>query len=225
MAHRVCAPSRRDSPRDDIRTRTGRCPGRCLLHTSALDLRSPRAHICIGTGLTPCNMTRRISPLHGDWARCRPGLALGAWAHGLAATRICARSRIGSELPHRHPRSGWMHRQAGLGSLGPGLFRICTGMGSPRSGRAPGLGYLSPRPLARPTLAPKTAPQRGACDLRLPVCEVDAMCMVDADAPCCSAAWYFKTLPSLHYQTAHAERTPRECSGYPCEYTSSTCAC
>jgi hypothetical protein len=78
------------------------------LPTSAPGLRSATAHICTGTGLQPLPASLLIphwdwahplyhdvadtSPLHGDWACCRPGLALGAWAHGRTAAHICARS-------------------------------------------------------------------------------------------------------------------------------------
>ena len=141
------------------------------LPACAPGLGSATAQICTGTGAAhtarPCDCAHPLhhdvadtSPLHGDRARCRPGLALGARAHGRTAAHICARSRIGSELPDLHPGSGLLHRQRDwAGSLAPGLFRICSGMGSPQP--RPNVHWdcfhLAVAPPGRPTPARVTA--------------------------------------------------------------------
>jgi hypothetical protein len=140
MSHRVCCTSYRDSPRARIWTRTGcipHCPHVHRVWARPLPRSAPGlvqlTLLAPVTALTPCTMTWRVR-LHctgtglavvqaSRWGQLSRAHLPPASAHDLESARSC---RI-------HPRiRARVHRQAGLGSPGPGLVRLCSGMGSPQ---------------------------------------------------------------------------------------------
>jgi hypothetical protein len=103
------------------------------------------------SSLPSCQMPCSVSTAPGLGALFS-GPRAGGSVNRPTAACICTRSRMGSELPHPNPRSGWVHRQQDRAHLDGTRPNLHSGMGSPRPGCAPGLGYLALAPPARRTL-------------------------------------------------------------------------